>query len=311
MIDKTLLEEMYFKQCKTQREIAQILNMSQTYVSYQFIKLGIKSRRIWTKEDVEYLQEKFGILSLKIIAKHLGKTEYAIVGKAKRAGLGGVLNASELLNAAQLAKALGVDRGTIERWIKEVNLKAVKRVLSKKRAFWRIRIDDFWEWAKEHESLINWSKFEKNSMGKEPKWTDTSRKNYSSRPKRECEKWTNNENNALEMYWNAGKKVNEIADILNRTSGAIINKAEKLELKRRNIKIPWKPIEVETLIKMKIEGYTDVEVAEELGRGLEGVSFKRKMLIKSGELNWEYRKTTKVLDKATSVVKLKINSLSV
>ena len=52
---------------------------------------------------------------------------------------------------------------------------------------------------------------------------------------------------------------------------------------------------------MKLEGYTDAQVAEELGRGLEGVAYKRKMLIKSGQLDWKYKKATKEPTKVSEV----------
>ena len=110
MIDAKILKKLYFKQGKTQSEIAEILNVSQSYISTLFIKLGIKSRRIWTKEDLKYLEDKFGTSTVKTIAKHLNKSEDAIIIKAKRLGLGGITIASEFLNANQLANAIGIDR---------------------------------------------------------------------------------------------------------------------------------------------------------------------------------------------------------
>lgn len=289
MIDKKLLEKLYFKQGRTQGEIAKMLDVSQAYISNQFVKQGIKARRLWPQEDLDYLEDKFGTISVKGIAKHLGKTEDAIIIKAKRLGLGSITNASELLNANQLAKAIGADRKTIARWINNQGLKATLKIISKERPVWRIDINNFWKWANEHQELIRWSKFPINALGKEPSWTNESRKKYLLKPKREAEKWNKKEDESLRMYWNVGKSTKEIGEILNRSPKAILKRAARIGLSRRKIKIPWKPIEVETLIKMKQEGYTDTEVAEELGRGMEGIAYKRKILIKNNELNWNYR----------------------
>lgn len=298
MIDVKILKKLYFEQEKTQSEIAEIFNVSQTYISALFIKLGIKSRRIWTKEDLEYLENKFGTSTVKTIAKHLQKSEDAIIIKAKRLGLGGITVASELLNANQLASAIGVDRKTIHRWIDKEGLKAAKKILAKEKAFWRISINEFWKWAENNQEQIKWSKFEKNSLGKEPKWVDIARKKHMLKPKREAEKWTFKEDESLKMYWDAGKSTRFIGETLNRSSKSILKRAARIGLNRRKIKIPWKLIEIETLINMKLEGYTDAQVAEELGRGLEGVAYKRKMLIKSGQLDWKCKKATKNPDQS-------------
>lgn len=298
MIDKNLLEELYFKQGKTQKEIGKILNVSQAYISAQFIKLGIKARRLWPKEDLDYLEDKFGELDIKRIAKHLEKTPEAILIKARRLGLESITNASDRLNSKQLARVVGTDRKTIVRWINKHGLEASRKVLVKKRAFWRIKIEDFWKWAEKHQELIKWSKFERNALGKEPKWVDAARKKHLLKPKREDEKWTTKENESLRMYWNLGKKPNEIAEILNRSSKAVLKRASRIGLSKRKIKIPWQSIEVETLIKMKLEGYTDTQVAEELGRGVEGVTYRRRKLIEEGKLEWEYRKATKNPDQS-------------
>lgn len=305
MVDVKILKNLYFKQGKTQSEIAEILNVSQSYISTLFIKLGIKSRRVWTKEDLEYLENKFGTSTVKAIAKHLKKSEDAIIIKAKRLGLGGITIASEFLNANQLASAIGIDRKTIHRWINKEGLKATKKVLAKERAFWRISINEFWKWAEKNQEQIKWSKFEKNSLGKEAIWVDIARKKHMLKPKREAEKWTLKEDESLKMYWSAGKSPRFIGETLNRSSNSILRRAARIGLNRRKIEIPWKPIEVETLIKMKLEGYTDVQVAEELGRGIEGVAYKRKMLIKSGQLDWKYKKATKEPTKVSEVAMCK------
>lgn len=244
---------------------------------------------VWTQDDIDYLEQNFGVISINAIAKHLNKTPKAVLGKSKRLELGSAINASEMLTIGELAKTIGVDDKTIKNWIEKYDLKASRRVIVRKRLYWRIKIQSFWNWAKTHQDFIRWSKFERNALGKEPDWVEAARKKYVLKPKRRLEKWTTKEDESLRMYWNAGKSVKEIGNILNRSSQAILNRAQRIGLNKKKISIRWKPVEVETLIKMKIDGYTDAQVAEELGRGLEGVAFKRKMLIKENKLNWSYR----------------------
>ncbi|WP_315074194.1 hypothetical protein [uncultured Clostridium sp.] len=299
MLSKDLLENLYFKQGKTQGEIAKIFNVSQSHISAQFVNLGIKSRRVWTKEDLQYLEEKFGTLSVKTIAKHTGKTEDAVIIKAKRTGLGGINKASELLNLREISRALNADIKTIRIWINKHGLKAIRKVLSKERAYWRINIKDFWKWAETHQDLIKWSKFEKNILGKEPSWVDKARKEHLLKPSRQAEKWTAKEDKILEMYWTAGKETKEIGVILNRSPQAIVRRAKRRELSRRKIELPWQPIEDEILIDMKLKGLFDREIADELGRGVGSVTWRRRKLIKEGRLVLDNEKATKDLAKVS------------
>lgn len=90
IISKDTLKELYFKQHKTQYEIAEILGTTQSCVSANFIKYGFISRGKWTKKDVEYLEENFGRKTIKALARKLNRTEDAVIIKAKRIGLGGI-----------------------------------------------------------------------------------------------------------------------------------------------------------------------------------------------------------------------------
>lgn len=241
----------------------------------------------WSKEEIDYLEEKYGLTSIPTIAKKLGRTEQAIIIKAKRLGLGGVLDATELLNSSQLAIALNVDKSTTIRWIKEKGLKASFRKIGLKRRFYLISLENFWKWAEENHKIINWLKFQEGALGKEPLWAKEVRKNFKIE-KNATKRWTEKEDSFLKMYWKEGKSCKEIAKILHRTPVAIKKRTTKLNLEKRNIQIPWKPIEVQTLIEMKLNGALDVEIAEELGRGVECIAWKRKELVKEGKLNWKY-----------------------
>ena len=289
MIYKELLYELYFNQGKTHKEIAEELNVTTSMVSRYFVKYGFKSERMWTEEEKKFLEEKYGVISFETIGKNLGRTPEAVQVKAKRMKLGGIFNASECLTVSELARSLKADNKTIVRWIEKHGLKANYKKVGLKGYFWRIKLNDFWKWAKNHQDMVKWSKIDINILGKEPDWVSAARKKDISKPSRQTTNWTSAEDSCLKMYWELGKTTKEIAEILNRTIPGVLKRANRIKLKHRKIAISWKPIEVEMLKEMKTKGYTDSEVAEELGRDVESVSWKRKMLKKSGELNWSYR----------------------
>lgn len=300
IIQKEILEELYFKQHKTQYEIAEMLKTTQGCVSANFVKYGFDFRGKWTKEDIEYLEENFGLKSIKALARKLNRSEDAVIIKAKRIGLGGITSTTNYINASQLADAIGADRKTVCRWINEKELKAKKTVLAKERTYWRITLKNFWDWAKEHQDCIKWSRFELNSLGKEPSWVEAARKKDLEKPKRQDYKWTKEQDKMLKMYWNAEKKVKEIAEIMNRSVDAVSRRAARIGLSRRNIELPWTNIEDEMLIDMKLKGMRDVDIAEELGRSHPSIAWRRRKLVKEGKLNWAWRnkKATKNSDQS-------------
>lgn len=98
------------------------------------------------------------------------------------------------------------------------------------------------------------------------------------------------EDGILKMYWGY-KTADEIGKILGRTKAGVLKRARRLNLKKLVIAIPFKPIEDETLIGMKLKGFKDKDIAEELGRSEESVRFRRQTLINQDKLDWQYRKS--------------------
>ncbi|MDS1004966.1 hypothetical protein P9J83_15890 [Clostridium sporogenes] len=87
------------------------------------------------------------------------------------------------------------------------------------------------------------------------------------------------------------KKLKRISRILNRSPSSVRNRSKRLGLKPcRKVNIPWTDEEVNTVIRMKKDGALDREIAWELGRSTENISWKRKELIKQGKLDWQYRR---------------------
>lgn len=299
-IDKNILYDLYFNQNMSQNQIAKKLNVAQSTVSVNCSKYGFTKKYYWSDEEILFLEENWGKKSMKCIAKNLNKSVHAVNVKAKRLKLGGINTASEYITASELARAIGYADRTVIRWIKQKGLIGAKRKLSA-RPFWRIDLRDFWKWAFDNKDLIDWRKIKENSLGLEPKWVKDVRKASYKYPDNWGTRWNKEQDKLLTMYWNAGKTANEIAELMNRTPTGAKKRAGRLGLDKRVIEIPWKSIEDEILISMKIQGFSDYSIAEELGRGRSSVTYRKNKLIKLGLLNLNNKKDTKPPTKANLV----------
>lgn len=288
LVSKEQIEELYIKQGLTKAETAKRLGIGKTTLWNYCKEYGIKSTKFWTDEEISYLENNFGKYPLKTLSKKLNKSEDALRGKCTKLGLTSALNNTGLLNTSELAKALGIDRKTIWNYIKDKGLPAKKQVVLRKGEFWRIKIEDFWGWLEKNKDLIDLSKFEKNILGAEPKWVDKKRRDDIRNRSRHNKNWSEVEVNYLKANYK-NRSYKEIAQVLNRSEVSVQVKAQKLRLIKM-VEIKWRDIEVDTLIKMKKAGNTDFKIAEELGRSLSSVDWKRKELLKSGLLDFKYRK---------------------
>ncbi|MDU5110296.1 MAG: helix-turn-helix domain-containing protein [Clostridium sp.] len=287
LVSKEQIVELYIKQGLTKEETAKKLGIAKTTLWNYCKKYEIENTRFWSDEDTDYLEENYGKYSLKTLAKNLNKSESAIKGKCLRLGLTSALNNTGLLNTSDIAKALGIDRKTVGDFIKVKGLPAKKKVVLKKAKYWRIDIDDFWKWLEKNED-VNLSNLERNILGIEPEWVDIRRKNHIKNKTRQNQNWSKYEVDYLKANYKI-KTFNEIASDLKRSLTSVQVKSRKLGLSKM-ILLPWKPIEVDILISSKTKGITDEAIAEELGRSLSSVSWKRKELLKSGVLDYKYRR---------------------
>ena len=64
-------------------------------------------RRKWTQEELDFLEEKWGILSKNLIAKKLNRSLNSVIVKAVRLGLGGYINARDEITLNLLINTLG------------------------------------------------------------------------------------------------------------------------------------------------------------------------------------------------------------
>ena len=135
--------------------------------------------RLWTSEEETYLMEKWGQASIPAIAKHLDRTVEAIKNRASRLHLGPVLMGGGYATFNQLMLVLtgGSQSYTYQKesWIKKRGLPVhTKRVIDN--SFLVVYLDEFWVWAEQHRSFIDFSKMEPLALGAEPAWVAQQRK---------------------------------------------------------------------------------------------------------------------------------------
>ena len=64
-------------------------------------------RRNWSLEELQYLEEKWGVTSIPAIAKHLGRTINSVKCKATKLGLQRFIDQGEYVTFNQFTKAIG------------------------------------------------------------------------------------------------------------------------------------------------------------------------------------------------------------
>jgi len=258
--------------------------------------------RNWTKEDESYLMESWGLISVGTIAKNLGRSINAVELKARRLGLGPFLDAGDYVTLNQLMKVMrGLSRSnsgytyTTKQWIDKGLLVKTKKVI--RCSFKVVYLDDWWDWAEENSTLIDFSKLELLALGKEPKWVEDQRKaDTEKRLQYKTTPWTKAEDKMLTDLLNSYRYTyRELSLRLRRTEGAIKRRMLDLKIKARPLKMPnhnpWTKEETEKLIELYHKGHTPPTMANYINRSGQACSGKIERLIKEGKLfpRSEYR----------------------
>jgi len=232
------------------------------------------SKKCWSAEELEYLEDKYGITSIKGIAKSLGRSISSIKNKKVRMGLGSFLEAGEYVSFNQLLKALNINGGiqyTNTSWIQNRNFPIkYKTVVDNK--FRVVYLKDFWIWAEKNRSRIDWFKVETNILGLEPDWVTEQRKlDYLKNTKVKVTPWTAEEDENLKYLLKQFKYgYRELSKMLHRTDGAIQRRVCDLGLNERPVKannhIKWTEEELALLNEMLEKRYSYELMSENIGR---------------------------------------------
>ena len=104
---------------------------------------------------------------------------------------------------------------------------------------WRVvYLDEFWAWAEQHRSFIDFSKLEPLALGKEPDWVpEQRRKDFQAFALQRKDPWTPDEDNQLIRLLKLHKYgYAELSEKLRRSEGAIVRRCRDLGLMERPVR---------------------------------------------------------------------------
>lgn len=221
----------------------------------------------WTKEELDYLSDSWGTVTIPKIAENLGRSVNAIKLKATRIGLGRHIHSGTYITVNQLAIAIKHDYWTVKNWAK-YGLK-IRNRRSVNKSYKVVEIEDFWKWAESHKPLIHFDRIEPLILGAEPKWVQEARR-AAFNGKTSRAKWMATEDEILtRMLAQYKYSVGEIATALNRTEGAVKRRIYDLKLKQRPVKRAdrkWTENQINILLDMLERGYSFEQIGKQLGR---------------------------------------------
>lgn len=236
----------------------------------------------WTKEEEQYLQDNWGTLSVKTLAKNLGRSENAINVRKHRLGLGSFLENGDYITFNQLKCAIGIGGGTGYMnisWIRNRNFPIhTKRV--NQNSFKIVYLDEWWKWAEKNRDLLDFSKFEENMLGEEPAWAKEKRKlDFEKNQKYITTPWTKAEDDKLIRLVQKQKYTYlELSKMLRRTDGAITRRLLDLGISDRPIRESphnlWTDDDFYQLGEMIKGGYSYPIIAERLNKSAKAVRGK-------------------------------------
>lgn len=248
----------------------------------------------WTQEELEFLEQHVGMMMIPTLAKRISeefgndRTTTAVKVKLNKLGITNIRRETGRMTVHELAVLIRKSPHTIKRWIENGYLTAVKRTVCYKTKYHLISTEDFWEFAETHKDLLNFHKIEPNILLPEPEWVEEERKkDYHARLKSSREQWELSEDNILISMRKAGYSTKEIAERLGRKARGVQRRREKLIKKGlmepEKINLYWRDEEIETMYELEKKGYTDQEIAYELGREAQHIADKRRCLRIAGK----------------------------
>lgn len=290
-ISKEQLKTLYIDKGMKQKEIADMHNVKIYQVQNALVKYKINKKtkpknhlKHWTKEQDKYLIEKFGILSYESIGKSkiIQRTAESVRARAAKLELGDPRFCEDFISKTFLSNTIKADAKSVNDWIKNKGLKADKKILTLKVVITRIKLSNFWKWAKKHTYLINWNRFECEALGVEPKWAKKVREEYKKiTPVNEGKEWTNEQDSLLDSLYRLGKTTKEIAKELGRSESGVDRRLSVICVERR--KKRWTKEEELKVKKMLKEGKGTYEISIKLNRPYKSVEMFRTRYINANK----------------------------
>lgn len=233
-------------------------------------------KKTWTKEEIEYLKEKWGNISLETLSKKLNRTESAVKQKAQKLGLAAFLKCGEYITFNEMYFAITGHNShsyQMTSWVKNRNFPLKYKKVGKSK-FRIVYLEEFWKWANKNQDFLDFSKFEPFSLGAEPEWVAKKRKMDKERAVQSQKNnipWNNDDDNKLKHYLSMHKyTLLEVAKKLNRTTGAVLRRISTLGIRDRpvpeNNHIKYTDDEKQQLLDLVMDDATYHKMAEILNK---------------------------------------------
>lgn len=231
-------------------------------------------RKKWTQEELDFLEEKWGVLSKNLIAKKLNRSLNSVIVKAVRLGLGRYINARDEITLNLLINTLGYKNSYswVSKKFENHNI-PIKKMKIIDKSVKMVNINEFWEWAEKNKEILNFADFEEGALGKEPLWVKEKRnidKNSLNKINRN-RLWTKYEEQLLISKVKSMRYTyEELSKEFNRTEGAIKSRLNKLQTPYRPLErdrhIIWTEEENNTLLQMYKDGYGANQIARKINK---------------------------------------------
>ena len=231
-------------------------------------------RKKWTQEELDFLEEKWGVLSKNLIAKKLNRSLNSVIVKAVRLGLGRYINARDEITLNLLINTLGYKNSYswVSKKFENHNI-PIKKMKIIDKSVKMVNINEFWKWAEKNKEILNFADFEEGALGKEPLWVKEKRnidKNSLNKINRN-RLWTKYEEQLLISKVKSMRYTyEELSKEFNRTEGAIKSRLNKLQTPYRPLErdrhIIWTEEENNTLLQMYKEGYGANQIARKINK---------------------------------------------
>ena len=233
----------------------------------------------WTPEEEAWLREKWGSVSIDGICKHLNRTKAAIMVRVNRLGLPPFLECGEYVTMQQLVIALGYSGSgstyKLKSWIENRGFPMRLKKRSSKATIRIVYLEEFWAWAEQNRSFIDFSKMEPLTLGAEPPWLQKQRRNdYRSFALQKKTPWTSEEDARLrDLLGQYRYGYAELSKMLQRSEGAILRRIHDLDLHTRPVKADnhgesatWLPEHYRILADGIREGASYSIIADRIGK---------------------------------------------
>lgn len=204
-------------------------------------KSAVKGHRTWKAEEISYLSDNWGMVSVKSICKKLNRTEAAVLSKCQKLGLGAFLQNGDYVTLNQLLVAVTGTKAAYSykqiSWVENRGMPIHYRLIKEKRVK-VVYLDEFWKWAEQNRSFLDFSKMEPLALGAEPKWVAEQRKkDYQAFSFQRKDPWTSDEDGRLKYLLKQHKYgYAELSEMLRRSAGAIQRRCTDLGIKERPVK---------------------------------------------------------------------------